>query len=546
MPNNPYGTTATSCKMWLYPGDGINYHGQIMPDLWLGASGAQVDNNGNCQTAFDKSGNSNSATQSTAAQGPFISGWNRTSESECPCLRFMSQFTHNLPIPSGVTIGGGSPTNEATIIFCIKYQPGNNGFIWSDGSIGLWQSTDATSTTTLTIGTGSKTLTIQTGMPFATGMTVEIQQDSSHFMVGTITSYNSGTGSLVVNATASTGSGSTSGTLNVFPCNGADHSGSGGVAIQRTGPYFPTIYNGSNHPFPTPYTSNTFGPTTMALRFKSGETKLYVGQNYTDTLSTNYLSGSASGGSIGSLSTTSFCADFDLYDFMIFNQAISDADVHTAMKGMQDRVSPNEGTMAQILFFGDSRTQGYQGTSGQFPVTNRAWPGRLKSMLGGAGQVISCATIGETIDQQIARLSNYLPLLNSSVYSKRIVIGEVGVNDIDILSASAATVQASLTTLANLVLASNATQLVIMTIAPALSQSGPQNTVRTTVNSWLTGGGIPGAIILDNASDARLNVAGYYSDDQLHWNDPGLGVYAENAYNVVKQLLFNSGYSAVL
>lgn len=69
--------------------------------------------------------------------------------------------------------------------------------------------TNATSTTSLTIGTGSKALTIQTGKSIVVGMSVKVAYttDPTKWMYGDVTAYNSGTGSLTVNVTkiASTG-----------------------------------------------------------------------------------------------------------------------------------------------------------------------------------------------------------------------------------------------------------------------------------------------------------------------------------------------------
>lgn len=69
--------------------------------------------------------------------------------------------------------------------------------------------TSATSTTSLTIGTGSKTLTIQTGKSFVVGMFVLIAKtsDPANYMSGQITSYNSSTGELTVVISSSEGSG---------------------------------------------------------------------------------------------------------------------------------------------------------------------------------------------------------------------------------------------------------------------------------------------------------------------------------------------------
>jgi len=68
----------------------------------------------------------------------------------------------------------------------------------------------ATSTTSVLVGLGSKSLTIQTGKAYSVGQSVVIADTSapsSNWMFGQITSYNSGTGALVVYAMKSAGSG---------------------------------------------------------------------------------------------------------------------------------------------------------------------------------------------------------------------------------------------------------------------------------------------------------------------------------------------------
>lgn len=69
--------------------------------------------------------------------------------------------------------------------------------------------TNATSVTSLTVGTGSKTLTIQTGKAYVVGQTLVIASTASpaNQMTGIITAHNSVTGSLTIDASQSTGSG---------------------------------------------------------------------------------------------------------------------------------------------------------------------------------------------------------------------------------------------------------------------------------------------------------------------------------------------------
>lgn len=69
--------------------------------------------------------------------------------------------------------------------------------------------TNATSTTSLSVGTGSKSLAIQVGKSLVVGMSVVIACTTApaNRIIGTITNYNSGTGALDVDATYFEGSG---------------------------------------------------------------------------------------------------------------------------------------------------------------------------------------------------------------------------------------------------------------------------------------------------------------------------------------------------
>lgn len=69
--------------------------------------------------------------------------------------------------------------------------------------------TNATSTTSLSVGTGSKSLTIQTGKDLVVGMAVNIAYTTTPttYMHGIITAYNTGTGALDVTVSKISGSG---------------------------------------------------------------------------------------------------------------------------------------------------------------------------------------------------------------------------------------------------------------------------------------------------------------------------------------------------
>ena len=63
------------------------------------------------------------------------------------------------------------------------------------------------SVSSVTIGVGAKSFTVSTGLAYAVNQTVLASFDGSNFMTGTVTSYNSGTGALVLNISAVTGAG---------------------------------------------------------------------------------------------------------------------------------------------------------------------------------------------------------------------------------------------------------------------------------------------------------------------------------------------------
>lgn len=68
--------------------------------------------------------------------------------------------------------------------------------------------TSASSTTPITIGQGDKTFIIETGKLFVEGMTLKAYSSSSKFwLIGSVHSYNSGTGELILNVSTDFGVG---------------------------------------------------------------------------------------------------------------------------------------------------------------------------------------------------------------------------------------------------------------------------------------------------------------------------------------------------
>ena len=100
--------------------------------------------------------------------------------------------------------------------------------------------TAATSATVLTVGTGSKSLTVQSGKLFTGGVPVMIAlatNPATVWMYGQVSSYDAGTGALIVSVTATLGSGS-SGNWSVFlvgpqGIQGVQGPGSSGTGLQK-------------------------------------------------------------------------------------------------------------------------------------------------------------------------------------------------------------------------------------------------------------------------------------------------------------------------
>ena len=101
--------------------------------------------------------------------------------------------------------------------------------------------TNATSTSSTLISTGSKSLTVQTGKLFVVGQPVMIARTSAPgttWMAGNVTSYDSGTGALVVNVVWTAGSGtftdwtiSLAGPANPAAINKAGDTGIGSLTM---------------------------------------------------------------------------------------------------------------------------------------------------------------------------------------------------------------------------------------------------------------------------------------------------------------------------
>lgn len=165
---------------------------------------------------------------------------------------------------------------------------------------------NGTSTTSITVGTGSKSLTTQTGKNFQIGQSVRIASTSSptNYMDGQITSYTTGTGALVVGVTAVGGAGTiASWTISLSP-------GAGSYATLTGSETF------TNKTLTTPVLSGTASGTTAGRIGYTGG--VFTGGNGTNELTfvtltstqtlTNKTIDFAVGGNVGKVNGNTLAA----------------------------------------------------------------------------------------------------------------------------------------------------------------------------------------------------------------------------------------------
>lgn len=102
-------------------------------------------------------------------------------------------------------VGPGVAAGGSTGMFLQKASGTNYDTTWATIVPGDRYLT--TSTTSLTIGNGSKSLTVGTGLSYTTTQNVTITFDASNHMHGEVLTYNAGTGAMTVNVNHHTGSG---------------------------------------------------------------------------------------------------------------------------------------------------------------------------------------------------------------------------------------------------------------------------------------------------------------------------------------------------
>lgn len=160
--------------------------------------------------------------------------------------------------------------------------------LWATALPSVITGTDfsGTSTTSVTVGTGAKSFTTQTGKQFQVGQPVRVAEtaDPSNYMDGQVTAYNSGTGALDVSVSDVGGSGTIAAwTISLLPGgSGSFVTLSGAQTLEDktlTAPTIATITNGGTVTIPS---------GTLTLASRAGTETL---TNKTLSLASNTISG---------------------------------------------------------------------------------------------------------------------------------------------------------------------------------------------------------------------------------------------------------------
>lgn len=266
----------------------------------------------------------------------------------------------------------------------------------------------ATSTTSLTIGTGSKSLTVETGKQFQIGQPVRIAYTTTptNFMDGQVTAYSTGTGALTVNVTSVGGAGTQAlWTISLIPGGAGDLVTLAGTQTLTnktlTAPTITSITNGGTVTIPS---------GTVTLATLAGTETL---TNKTLNLTSNTLSGTTAQ----------------------FNAALSDGDFAT-LAGSETftnktLTSPtiNGGTIASATLNANntvSDTGTIAATSPGFRgIPQNAQTAAYQLTLTDAGKHISITTGGITIPANASvalPVGSTIVLYNNSASSQTIAI----------------------------------------------------------------------------------------------------------------------------
>jgi hypothetical protein len=136
---------------------------------------------------------------STYATNAALSSYLTVAAASSTYLTISNAATTYAPIAAKVPTGGSTGQVLA------KSSGANYATTWETPAVGDKYYT--ISTTSLSVSNGVKTLTVATGLAYTTQQDVIIAYDAAHHMHAVVTSYNSGTGVLVVDVAQHTGTG---------------------------------------------------------------------------------------------------------------------------------------------------------------------------------------------------------------------------------------------------------------------------------------------------------------------------------------------------
>jgi hypothetical protein len=182
----------------LNPGDTAYWCGTIRHQSDAGGDGIQILTSGLSGQQITITGNCPGNAGIIDGASPINSSWTSVGSNI-----YSTPYTASVLLPSA----SGIVTEDNMPLVAIAWKGSAASTIaFMAASV---PNTISNSSTSNTVGTGSFTFTINTGLTIATGTTIEVNSNLNTFvgMIGTVTSYNSSTGSLVINATSSGGSG---------------------------------------------------------------------------------------------------------------------------------------------------------------------------------------------------------------------------------------------------------------------------------------------------------------------------------------------------
>ena len=274
----------------------------------------------------------------------------------------------------------------------------------------------------------------------------------------------------------------------------------------------------------------------------AGTSQVLLGIGKQSTTVSAAAAGTLTGGYLGNWDTLAFPIDVgSVLGVLVYNRELTSGEVASVQTFIESYYGGETSTYDKMVVMdGDSTTRGvgsgnlhYYGWPDQMARLFTNQPRYSKVAQGGQFAADAAFKAGTRTTDQLAW---------GSTYGTRTVTLLIGINDIATGGSSAATLEANITTWATAVRAADAgVKILGITILPYSALTGPQDTIRTTVNTWILGGGggvydyTYDAANATNLTDSTNTT--YYSADHLH---PTAAGYAIIASGVKAVLVSNS------